>query len=94
MKPRMEYWKIAPAAYKAMSFLEAYLRESGIEKPLLHMVKLRASHINGCAHCIDMHWKDARAVGESEEASTAWMPGAKPATTPTASEPRWNGPRP
>ena len=67
MKPRMEYWKVAPGAFKAMSSLEAYLRESGLDKGLLHMVKLRASQINGCAYCIDMHWKDARAVGESEQ---------------------------
>ena len=67
MKPRMEYWKAAPGAYKAMSSLEAYLRESGLDKRLLHMVKLRASQINGCAYCIDMHWKDARAAGESEQ---------------------------
>jgi len=66
MKTRMEYWKIAPGAFKAMSSLEAYLRESGLDKGLLHMVKLRASQINGCAYCIDMHWKDARAGGESE----------------------------
>ena len=67
MKPRMEYWKVAPAAFKAMSSLEAYLRESGLGKGLLHMVKLRASQMNGCAYCIDMHWKDARAAGESEQ---------------------------
>ena len=67
MKPRMEYWKVAPAAYKAMSSLEACLRESGLDKALLDMVKLRASQINGCAYCIDMHWKDARAAGESEQ---------------------------
>ena len=67
MKPRMEYWKVAPGAFKAMSSLEAYLRESGFDKALLHMVKLRASQINGCAYCIDMHWKDARAAGESEQ---------------------------
>jgi len=67
MKPRMEYWKVAPGGYKAMASLEAYLRESGLGKPLLHMVKLRASQINGCAYCIDMHWKDARAAGESEQ---------------------------
>ena len=63
----MEYWKVAPGAFKAMSSLEAYLRESGLEKRLLHMVKLRASQMNGCAYCIDMHWKDARAAGESEQ---------------------------
>jgi AhpD family alkylhydroperoxidase len=63
----MEYWKVAPGGFKAMSSLEAYLRDSGLDKRLLHMVKLRASQMNGCAYCIDMHWKDARAVGESEQ---------------------------
>ncbi len=67
MKPRMEYWKVSPGAFKAMSSLEAYFRESGLDKPLLHMIKLRASQINGCAYCIDMHWKDARAAGETEQ---------------------------
>jgi AhpD family alkylhydroperoxidase len=67
MKPRMEYWKVAPVAFKAMSSLEAYLHDCGLDKALLHMVKLRASQMNGCAYCIDMHWKDARAVGESEQ---------------------------
>ena len=67
MKPRMEYWKAAPGSYKAMMGLDAYLRESGLEKTLLHLIKLRASQINGCAYCIDMHWKDARAAGESEQ---------------------------
>lgn len=67
MKPRMEYWKASPDSYKTMMVLEAYLRESGLEKALLHMIKLRASQINGCAYCIDMHWKDARAAGESEQ---------------------------
>lgn len=67
MKARMEYWRIAPGAFKAMSSLEAYLKDSGLDKKLLHMVKLRASQINGCAYCIDMHWKDARAAGESEQ---------------------------
>lgn len=67
MKARMEYWKIAPGAFKAMSSLETYLQGSGMDQRLLHMVKLRASQINGCAYCIDMHWKDARAAGESEQ---------------------------
>ncbi len=67
MKPRMEFWKIAPGAYKAMSTLDAYLRESGLDKTFLHIVKLRASQMNGCAYCIDMHWKDARVGGESEQ---------------------------
>ncbi|MET0892955.1 MAG: carboxymuconolactone decarboxylase family protein [Pseudoxanthomonas sp.] len=67
MEARMEYWKAAPGGYKAMMAVEAYLHESGLEKNLMHMVKLRASQINGCAYCIDMHWKDARAGGESEQ---------------------------
>jgi AhpD family alkylhydroperoxidase len=58
---------IAPEAYRAMAGLEGYLKRSGLEPNLLHMVKLRASQINGCAYCIDMHWKDARAVGETEQ---------------------------
>jgi AhpD family alkylhydroperoxidase len=67
MKPRMEYWRAAPGGFKAMASLEAYLRECGLEKGLLHMLKLRASQMNGCAYCIDMHWKDARAAGESDQ---------------------------
>ena len=66
MKPRFNL-AVAPEAYRAMAGLEAYLKKSGIEHGLLHMIKLRASQINGCAYCIDMHWKDARAAGESEQ---------------------------
>ena len=66
MKPRFNL-AIAPEAYRAMAGLEGYLKRSGLEPNLLHMVKLRASQINGCAYCIDMHWKDARAVGETEQ---------------------------
>ena len=65
----------APAAYAAMLNLERYVRESGLEHPLLHLIKLRASQINGCAYCIDMHSKDARALGEDEQrlyAVSAW----------------------
>jgi alkylhydroperoxidase family enzyme len=50
MQPRMEHWKVAPGGCKAMSSLEAYLRDCGLDKPLLHMVKLRACRINGCAY--------------------------------------------
>ena len=67
MKRRMEYWKVAPGGFKAMSSLEVYLHDSGFDASFLHMVKLRASQINGCAYCIDMHWKDAREAGESEQ---------------------------
>jgi AhpD family alkylhydroperoxidase len=64
--PRFDL-NIAPEAYRAMAGLEAYLKRCGIEHGLLHLVKLRASQINGCAYCIDMHWKDARAAGEGEQ---------------------------
>jgi AhpD family alkylhydroperoxidase len=66
MKPRLEHWKVSPGGYKAMMSLEAHLR-AAVDHGLLHMVKLRASQINGCAYCIDMHWKDARATGETEQ---------------------------
>lgn len=64
---RIRYSKAAPGAYRAMSGLEKYVRECGLEASLLELVRLRASQINGCAFCIDMHWKDARAAGESEQ---------------------------
>ena len=67
MNIRFDYGKVAPGAYKAMLGLEAYLRECGLERALIHLVKVRASQINGCAYCIDMHWKDCRAAGESEQ---------------------------
>lgn len=57
----------APGAYKAMSGLEQYLHSCGIEQSLLHLIKLRVSQINGCAYCLDMHWKDLRAIGEKEQ---------------------------
>ena len=60
---RFDYAKVAPGAYHAMLGLEKYLHESGLEESLLHLIKLRASQMNGCAYCIDMHWKDAKAVG-------------------------------
>lgn len=47
--------------------LEEYLHQCGLEESLIHLIKLRASQVNGCAYCIDMHWKDLRALGESEQ---------------------------
>jgi AhpD family alkylhydroperoxidase len=75
MEPRIEYQKVAPGAMEAMGRLESYGRHSGLEPSLLELVRLRASQINGCAYCIDMHTKDARARGESEQRLyelTAW----------------------
>jgi AhpD family alkylhydroperoxidase len=69
MEPRIDYLKAARGVYEAMLGLEKYLHQSGLEESLLDPVKLRASQINGCAYCIDMHWKDLRALGESEQRS-------------------------
>ena len=59
--------KVAPGVYHAMRGLENYLHESGLEESLLHLIKLRASQINGCAYCIDMHWKDLKSIGEQDQ---------------------------
>lgn len=67
MEERIHYTKVAPGAYHALLGLEKYLHESGLEERLLGLIKLRASQINGCAFCLDMHWKDLRAIGESEQ---------------------------
>jgi AhpD family alkylhydroperoxidase len=67
MEQRLDYSKLAPGAYAAMSGLERYVRGCGLETSLLELVRLRASQMNGCAFCIDMHTKDARAEGETEQ---------------------------
>jgi AhpD family alkylhydroperoxidase len=66
MTARMHY-KAAPGVLDAMLYLHKYLGQSGIEENLLNLISLRASQINGCAYCLDMHWKDLRAAGESEQ---------------------------
>jgi AhpD family alkylhydroperoxidase len=63
----MDYGKVAPGAMKAMYGLQGYLDTSELEESLLELVKMRASQINGCAYCMDMHSKDARALGETEQ---------------------------
>ena len=75
MQPRIDYTKYAPEALKAMFALERQIAESGLDHGLIHLMKMRASQINGCAYCIDMHSIDARALGESEQrlyALDAW----------------------
>jgi len=67
MEGRIAMAKVAPGAYRAMLGLEEYLHQCGLEPSLIDLVKLRASQVNGCAYCIDMHWKDLRALGESEQ---------------------------
>ena len=67
MEPRINYPKVVPAAFEAMLAFSNYAHKSGLEESLLNLVNLRASQINGCASCLDMHWKDMRAAGESEQ---------------------------
>jgi AhpD family alkylhydroperoxidase len=75
VKELSSYAKASPGAFQAMRGLESYVRGCGLEPALLELVRTRASAINGCAYCIDMHTKDARAAGESEQrlyALSAW----------------------
>lgn len=60
-------FKPTQGAVTAMLGLEEYLKSCGVEERLLHLIKLRASQLNGCAYCLDMHWKDLRAIGEEEQ---------------------------
>jgi AhpD family alkylhydroperoxidase len=67
MKPRLNAYQAAPNAMKAMATLEAHVANSGLDPTLMELVKIRASQINGCAFCLNMHTHDARAKGETEE---------------------------
>jgi AhpD family alkylhydroperoxidase len=67
MKARLDFRKASPQGAKALGELHAFVHRCGLEHTLLELVKLRASQINGCAHCIDMHTKELRAAGESEQ---------------------------
>lgn len=67
MHPRLDIAKAAPAAYKAVLGLENYVQTSGLSRAEIHMIKLRASIINGCAYCVDMHVKESRHDGLSEQ---------------------------
>ena len=76
MQSRLESQNVSPAAYQAMLGLETFIRkQSKLEPALIELIKMRASQINGCAYCLDMHSKDARAAGETEQrlyALNAW----------------------
>jgi AhpD family alkylhydroperoxidase len=67
MQARIDFRKASPQANKAIGELHAFVHRCGLEHGLLELVKLRASQINGCAHCIDMHTKQLRADGETEQ---------------------------
>jgi AhpD family alkylhydroperoxidase len=66
-QPRLNPSEVAPDAYAAVRGVESYIRRCGLEKSLIELVKMRASQINGCAYCLDMHSKDARRGGETEQ---------------------------
>ncbi len=67
MQPRITITSVSPGALKAMLGLGSYLHQCGLDVKLLDLINLRVSQINGCAYCLDMHWKDLRAAGETEQ---------------------------
>lgn len=67
MEARIDYTKVNRGVFEALLGVEKYLRGCGLDAKLQDLIRLRASQINGCAYCIDMHWKDLRATGETEQ---------------------------
>ncbi|SEW53236.1 carboxymuconolactone decarboxylase family protein [Chitinophaga arvensicola] len=67
MEARMDIYKLAPGSFKAMMALQTFVNESGLDKTLGELIKIRASQINGCAFCLNMHTKEARKMGETEQ---------------------------
>ena len=67
MQARLDWYKISGGAYRAMAGLEAFVQGAHLDPALLHLIRMRVSQINGCAYCLDMHSKDARAAGETEQ---------------------------
>jgi len=67
MKQRLHYHTVAPKAVEAMRGLQGYVDGTGLEHSLVELVKTRASQLNGCAYCVDLHTRDARKAGEREE---------------------------
>ena len=75
MEPRLNYWNTSPKLMQAFLALNNAIESSGLEKNLMHLVKLRASQINGCAFCVDMHTREARRDGDTEQRlylTSAW----------------------
>lgn len=67
MKSRIDFYKASPGTVKSLLVLEEHIAKSTLEKPLIELVRLRASQINGCAYCVNLHAQDARKAGESEQ---------------------------
>jgi AhpD family alkylhydroperoxidase len=67
MQQRIDLTKVSPAAYQALTALQSYVEQSGLDAKLFELIKIRASQINGCAFCLAMHTRDARKLGETED---------------------------
>jgi AhpD family alkylhydroperoxidase len=96
MKSRIEQNQAAkafPDGMKAMVALEAAIQNSGLEKSLIHLVKIRASQINGCAYCINMHTGEARAAANASSGSICSTPGTNRRFIPSVNARRWPGPK-
>ncbi|HET9827392.1 MAG TPA: carboxymuconolactone decarboxylase family protein [Nocardioidaceae bacterium] len=75
MSQRLSVNEVDPGAYQAVLGLERYVRSSGLDRPLCELIKIRASQLNGCAFCLDMHHRDARSEGEDQrrlDVLSAW----------------------
>ena len=92
MQPRIDFNKASPEAVKTLIGIERYLRNCGLEESLLLLLKMRASQINGCAYCLDMHSKDARANGETEQRLYVLNAWRNRRFTPIGNGRRWHGP--
>lgn len=89
MKPRMEYRKANPQAFQTMLQMEKFVRSSGLDHKLLELVKTRASQLNGCAYCLDMHTQKREKTARLSSASICSMPGEKRMCTPKQSGRHW-----
>ncbi len=89
---RLSIPKASPEGYAALTAVETYIQRSGLPTSLVDLVKMRASQINGCAFCLDMHSKDARKLGKRSSGSTSSMPGESRRSTRQPSVLPWPGP--
>ena len=92
MSRRIPYFQAAPDAVKQLSATRPYIESTNIERRLRALVELRSSQINGCAYCVDMHSREAREAGETQQRLDCLPCGAKPLSSTTASGPPWPGP--
>jgi alkylhydroperoxidase family enzyme len=90
---RIVYKKVAPAVYQAMRSLEQCVKDSALELPLLELVRTRASQVNGCAFCLDMHSRMPSLPAKRRSASLDFQPGATRPSRQIVSAPRSRGPR-